>query len=162
MIILRKCLQKLANICYNSNQVGKRGGESISMEETNFGQFLKELREKRRMSLRDVEKACGVSNPYLAQIERGDRPPPKPEILKKLARAYNVTVRELFMRAGYLDEPEVTATEEERIEAAFQYVLADPDYKLGQRIRGEDHDIKSKRGMIIIYETLTGKKLLSP
>jgi transcriptional regulator with XRE-family HTH domain len=131
------------------------------MEGFNFGHYLKEMRTSRRLSLHDVEKACGVSNPYLSQLERGDRPPPSPEILKKLARAFQVPVRELFLKAGYLDEPEVTATEEERIEAAFQYILADPDYKLGQRIRGEEHDIKSKRGMVIIYETLTGKRLLS-
>ena len=131
------------------------------MEELNFGQFLKGLRERQRMSLRDVEKESGVSNAYLAQIERGDRPPPRPQILKKLARAYKVTVRELFMRAGYLDDPEVTATEEERIEAAFQYVLSDPDYKLGTRIRGETLSIEAKRGIVIVYEALTGKKLLS-
>jgi HTH-type transcriptional regulator, competence development regulator len=131
------------------------------MEDFNFGRYLKELRTNRKLSLHDVEKTCGVSNPYLSQLERGDRPSPSPEILKKLARAYQIPVRELFLRAGYLDEPEVTATEEQRIEAAFQYVLADPDYKLGQRIRGEEHDLKSKRGMIIIYETLTGKRLLS-
>ncbi|MDO8637018.1 MAG: helix-turn-helix transcriptional regulator [Dehalococcoidia bacterium] len=131
------------------------------MQESNFGQFLKSLRERQRMSLRDVEKECGVSNAYIAQIEKGGRPPPRPDILKKLAQAYKVTVRELLMRAGYFDDPEVTATEEERIEAAFQYVLADPDYKLGTRIRGEDLDIKGKRGVVITYETLTGKKLLS-
>ena len=131
------------------------------MEESNFGHFLKSLRDRQRMSLRDVEKACGVSNAYIAQLEKGDRPAPSPDILKKLARAYNVTVRELLLRAGYLDEPEVTATEEERIEAAFQYVLADPDYKLGTRLRGEDLDTKGKRGVVITYETLTGKKILS-
>ncbi len=131
------------------------------MEESNFGHFLKSLRDRQRMSLRDVEKKCGVSNAYITQLEKGDRPAPSPDILKKLARAYNVTVRELLMRAGYLDEPEVTATEEERIEAAFQYVLADPDYKLGTRLRGEDLDTKGKRGVVITYETLTGKKILS-
>ena len=131
------------------------------MEESNFGHFLKSLRDRQRMSLRDVEKESGVSNPYIAQIEKGDRPPPRPEILRKLAGVYKVTVRELFMRAGYLDEPEVTATEEERIEAAFQYVLSDPDYKLGTRIRGESLSIEAKRGIVIVYETLTGKKLLT-
>jgi transcriptional regulator with XRE-family HTH domain len=136
-------------------------GERSNMEEANFGQFLKSLRDRQRMSLRDVEKESGVSNAYIAQMEKGDRSPPSPDILKKLARAYNVTVRELLMRAGYLDEPEVSATEEERIEAAFQYVLADPDYKLGTRLRGEDFDTKGKRGVVITYETLTGKKILS-
>jgi HTH-type transcriptional regulator, competence development regulator len=131
------------------------------MEESNFSQFLKSLRERQRMSLRDVEKESGVSNAYIAQLEKGDRPAPSPDILKKLAHVYNITVRELLMRAGYLDEPEVSATEEERIEAAFQYVLADPDYKLGTRLRGEDFDTKGKRGVVITYETLTGKKILS-
>ncbi|MDP2731024.1 MAG: helix-turn-helix transcriptional regulator [Dehalococcoidales bacterium] len=131
------------------------------MEESNFGHFLKSLRDRQRMSLRDVERESGVSNAYIAQLEKGDRPAPSPDILKKLARAYNVTVRELLLRAGYLDEPEVSATEDERIEAAFQYVLADPDYKLGTRIRGEDLDTKGKRGVVITYETLTGKKILS-
>ena len=131
------------------------------MAESNFGYFLKSLRDKQRMSLRDVEKESGVSNAYIAQLEKGDRPAPSPDILKKLARAYNVTVRELLLRAGYLDEQEVTATEEERIEAAFQYVMADPDYKLGTRLRGEDLDTKGKRGVVITYETLTGKKILS-
>ena len=70
------------------------------MEEFNFGHFLKSLRERQRMSLRDVEKESGVSNAYIAQIERGDRPAPSPEILRKLAGAYKVTVRELLMRAG--------------------------------------------------------------
>jgi len=41
------------------------------MEELNFSQFLKSLRERQRMSLRDVEKESGVSNAYIAQIERG-------------------------------------------------------------------------------------------
>jgi len=72
------------------------------MEEPNFSQFLKSLRERQRMSLRDVERESGVSNAYIAQLERGDRPAPSPEILRKLAKPYKVTVRELLMRAGYL------------------------------------------------------------
>jgi len=150
-------LAKFNRVCYDI----PRQRERRNMEESNFGHFLKSLRDRQRMSLRDVEKESGVSNAYIAQLEKGDRPAPSPDILKKLARAYNVTVRELLLRAGYLDEPEVTATEEERIEAAFQYVLADPDYKLGTRLRGEDLDTKGKRGVVITYETLTGKKILS-
>jgi len=130
------------------------------MEESNFGHFLKSLREKQRMSLREAERESGVSNAYIAQIERAidHRQSRK---YKELAKAYNVTVRELFLRAGYLDEPEVTATEEEACRSRFQYVLADPDYKLGTRIRGEGLNMEAKRGIIIVYETLTGKKLIN-
>ena len=69
-----------------------------------FGEYLKELREKQRMSLRDVERRAGVSNAYLGQIEQAKRPPPHPNILKKLAPLYGVSVHELMAAAGYLDE----------------------------------------------------------
>jgi len=131
------------------------------MEEQGFGAFLRSLREKQRMSLRDAEKESGVSNPYISQLEKGDRSPPHPDILRKLAKAYNVTVRELLMRAGYLDEPEAKATEEERIDAAFEYAMADPDYKLGTRIRGDGLNYEGKKGIVIVYETLSGKKLIT-
>jgi transcriptional regulator with XRE-family HTH domain len=72
------------------------------MEDSNFGHFLKSLRDRQRMSLRDVEKESGVSNAYIAQLEKGDRPAPSPDILKKLARAYNVTVRELLLRVTWM------------------------------------------------------------
>jgi len=41
------------------------------MEESNFGQFLKSLRERQRLSLRDVEKETGVSNAYIPRSKRG-------------------------------------------------------------------------------------------
>ncbi|TES85381.1 helix-turn-helix domain-containing protein [Candidatus Aerophobetes bacterium] len=69
-----------------------------------FGEYLKELREKQRVSLRDVERRTGVSNAYLGQIEQAKRPPPHPNILKKLAPLYDVSVHELMAAAGYLDE----------------------------------------------------------
>jgi len=69
-----------------------------------FGEYLKSLREKQRMSLRDAERRTGVSNVYIGQIEQAKRPPPHPNILKKLAPLYDVSVHELMAAAGYLDE----------------------------------------------------------
>ncbi|MBA7548163.1 hypothetical protein ES705_40610 [subsurface metagenome] len=69
-----------------------------------FSEYLKSLREQQRMSLRDVERRTEVSNAYLSQIELGKRPPPHPNILKKLAPIYDVSVYELMAAAGYLDE----------------------------------------------------------
>lgn len=126
-----------------------------------LGEYLKRLRLDRRMSLRDVEKEYHVSNSYLSQIEKGERLPPSPDILRRLARAYNVPPRHLMEQAGYLDEPEVNATEEERVNAAFNYVVSDPDYKLGARICSEGLNTEAKKGIVIVYETLTGKRLLN-
>ena len=69
-----------------------------------FGEYLKLLRKKQRMSLRDVERQTGVSNAYLGQIEQSKRPPPHPNILKKLVPLYGVSVYDLMAAAGYLDE----------------------------------------------------------
>ena len=67
----------------------------------NFGEYLKGLREKQRMSLRDVERRTGVSNAYLGQIEQAKRPPPHPNILKKLASLYGVPVYEVMAAAAF-------------------------------------------------------------
>jgi hypothetical protein len=53
-------------------------------------------------------------------------------------------------------------TEDERVEAAFQYVMSDPDYKFGNRIRSEGLSLEAKRGIILVYQTLTGKMLITP
>ena len=127
-----------------------------------FGEFLRGLRERQRMSLRDVERECAVSNTYLSQIEKGEKTSPSPDILRKLAKAYNVPPKYLMEQAGYLDEPEVSATDEERVNAAFDYVMSDPDYKLSARVRGEGLNTQAKKGIVVVYETLTGKKLLNP
>jgi len=127
--------------------------------ERNFGQYMKDLRQKVRMSLREVERESGVSNAYIAQLERGDRPPPSAEILKKLAPVYNVPLRDLLKAAGYWDEEKPSLTEEEEVEMAFQFVMNDPRYKSGTRLSGP-LTTEVKRFIVEMYEKATGKKLL--
>lgn len=64
-----------------------------------FGEFLRNLREQRGLTLRDVEKSARISNAYLSQIERGDRGIPNFKILNRLAAAYDVSVTELIEAA---------------------------------------------------------------
>ena len=63
---------------------------------------LKQLREIRGCSLRQVEKATGVSNAYLSQLERGDAARPSPDKLARLAEFYDVPYEKLMELAGYL------------------------------------------------------------
>lgn len=63
---------------------------------------LKQLREIRGYSLRQVEKATGVSNAYLSQLERGDAAKPSPDKLSRLAKFYDVPYEQLMELAGYL------------------------------------------------------------
>lgn len=65
---------------------------------------LKDLREVKGLSLREVERKTGISNAYLSQLERGDAENPTPEKLQKLARCYEVPYVDLMRAAGYLSE----------------------------------------------------------
>lgn len=73
-----------------------------------FGKYLKNLRLMQRLTLREVENKTGVSNAYISQIERGIRRAPSPQILKKIAPLYKVTVKELLEAAGYLEKKELS------------------------------------------------------
>jgi len=64
-----------------------------------FGKFLKQLREERNMTLRDVEEQAHISNAYLSQVENGQRSVPTMKILAKLADAYGVPVSHLAEQA---------------------------------------------------------------
>jgi len=130
------------------------------MDNLNFGTYLKGLRERQRMSLREAERESGVSNAYIAQIERGDRPPPSPDILRKLAPAYKVTVRDLLEKAGYLEEPEMKMSEEEKVDRAYRYAIEDPEFRVGTRTPPEGLSREAKLYIISIYEKVSGRKLL--
>jgi transcriptional regulator with XRE-family HTH domain len=53
-----------------------------------LGQYLWDVRQVSKMSLREVEEASGVSNAYVSQLETGKITKPSPDILHKLSEAY--------------------------------------------------------------------------
>ena len=53
-----------------------------------FGGFLKALREKKNLSLREVEQETGVSNSFLSQIESGKRGIPGMKVINKLSKVF--------------------------------------------------------------------------
>jgi SOS regulatory protein LexA len=67
-----------------------------------FGEYLKQLRNERRLSLRQLEKLSGVSNAYLSLLERGKKGIPSPDILKKIHGPLDVSYDELMEKAGYI------------------------------------------------------------
>lgn len=68
-----------------------------------LGDYLRAQRTGAQLSLRQLARSAGVSNPYLSQIERGLRHP-SAEILQQLARALRLSPEALYVRAGILDE----------------------------------------------------------
>ena len=68
-----------------------------------LGEQLKIARELRKLSLREVELATGISNPYLSQLENDKIRKPSPQFLGKLSSLYNLNYQILMQAAGYID-----------------------------------------------------------
>src|SRR5258707_10069306 len=76
---------------------GMSGGQNLAA-------YLAQVREIRKLTLRDVEEASDkqVSNAYLSQLEKGKISKPSPNILHVLSRVYNVAYDTLMEKAGYV------------------------------------------------------------
>ena len=68
-----------------------------------LGEYIREQRESAKISLRELAKSAGVSNPYLSQIERGLRKP-SAEILQQIAKGLRISAEALYVQAGILDQ----------------------------------------------------------
>ena len=73
-----------------------------AFDATTLGAYIRQQREHAKVSLRELARKAGVSNPYLSQVERGLRRP-SAEILQQIARALQVSAETLYVRAGLLD-----------------------------------------------------------
>jgi HTH-type transcriptional regulator, competence development regulator len=126
----------------------------------NFGEYVRELRKRNRLTLKQAEKLGVASNAYLSQLERGRRKNPHLDILKRMADVYNVTLEELLIKAGYLTPEKPLKSEKEQIEDAYQRVQNDQRVAHGTRRKGLNLNLEAKRYIVEMYENLTGRKLL--
>lgn len=85
-------------IAERPKEQAKRSGAAI-------GEFIREQREQAHVSLRQLARLAGVSNPYLSQVERGLRRP-SAEILQQIAKGLRISAEQLYARAGFLDLPQ--------------------------------------------------------
>ncbi len=103
-------------IAEGPKEQAKRSGAAI-------GEFIREQRQQGQVSMRQLARLAGVSNPYLSQIERGLRKP-SAEILQQIAKGLRISAEQLYVRAGFLEfregNPELVAA-----------IMADED--LGER-----------------------------
>ncbi|WML42697.1 helix-turn-helix transcriptional regulator [Neobacillus sp. PS3-40] len=76
------------------------------MDQQEFGQYIYNLRKKKKMSIRMLEDLSGVSNSYISQIENGIRRP-SPDVLKKLYAPLDISYVELMVGAGHWSEDEL-------------------------------------------------------
>jgi transcriptional regulator with XRE-family HTH domain len=74
---------------------------NMSEHKKSLGKFLQKARESKQLSLRAVEKAAGISNAYISQLEGGKIKQPSPSVLHKLAEQYDISYSEVLELAGY-------------------------------------------------------------
>lgn len=75
----------------------------LMAENFDLGEFIREQRRTAQISVRQLAKLAGVSNPYLSQIERGLRRP-SAEIMQQIAKGLRISAEALYVQAGILDE----------------------------------------------------------
>jgi transcriptional regulator with XRE-family HTH domain len=105
-------------------QAVEQVGQAVAEIGADIGAYIRSQREGAQVSVRQLAKAAGVSNPYLSQIERGLRKP-SAEILQQIAKGLRISAEVLYVRAGILDEKPATAVTDA--------VLADPDLSERQK-----------------------------
>jgi transcriptional regulator with XRE-family HTH domain len=109
--------ERVGHAVEHVGQVVEQAGHAVGQAVDDIGAYIRSQREGAQVSLRQLARAAGVSNPYLSQIERGLRKP-SAEILQQIAKGLRISAEALYVKAGILDERPAGAV----IEA----VLADP------------------------------------
>ncbi|WP_428498211.1 helix-turn-helix domain-containing protein [Pseudonocardia sp.] len=92
-------------------------GQAMGQAVDDIGSYIRAQRESAQVSLRQLARVTGVSNPYLSQVERGLRKP-SAEILQQIAKGLRISAEALYVKAGILDDRPASAV--------IDAVLADP------------------------------------
>lgn len=65
-----------------------------------FGDYLRHLRQQRKLGIRQLGRMSGIDSGALTRIESDERAP-SPQTLQALATALHVPLADLFARAGF-------------------------------------------------------------
>lgn len=84
------------------NHVADQVADKVADLGRDIGEYIRQQRNTAKISLRQLSRLAGVSNPYLSQIERGLRKP-SAEILQQIAKGLRISAEALYVQAGILD-----------------------------------------------------------
>jgi PAS domain S-box-containing protein len=85
-----------------------------------FGQRIRELRQAKGLTQRDLAKKAGISYAYVSKLETGSMPPPRHKVIQTLARILGATdgqTDELFGLAGKIPRDLLGKVDAETIRA---------------------------------------------
>ena len=136
------------------------GRETAAMK---LGDHLRSIRKEHKLTLKDLSLRADLSVPYLSDIERGVVNP-SVETVQKLANAYNMTFRDLFLGVDEVGKPTDVTYPPGFLEFAkdteYKDELSDDWKELLMRINFRGKRPSSKREWIELYLYL--RRILSP
>lgn len=68
------------------------------------GEKIKEIRKSKNMSARELSRRSKVSQGYLSQLETGKNNNPTNEVLRKIAKGFNMSYVVFMTELGYVNE----------------------------------------------------------
>lgn len=111
-----------------------------------IGPFIRQLRENKNMSIRQLAKHTGVSPAYISQIENNYRNNPTQHVLRSIADGLGIEYNEFILQINQLTK---TGVEEQRY--------------LYKQERNSQGDVESKQlsiNHIDLYEVLSEKQVI--
>ncbi|GAA2329379.1 helix-turn-helix transcriptional regulator [Saccharopolyspora halophila] len=106
------------------DRMDKAVNKAVNQAVSDLGGYIRTQRNNAQISLRQLAKLAGVSNPYLSQVERGLRKP-SAEILQQIAKGLRISAEALYVQAGILERPDAGPV--------FEAVQADPELSERQK-----------------------------
>jgi transcriptional regulator with XRE-family HTH domain len=103
------------------------------MHADSLGKALREARESRGLSLRDVERATGIRSGHLSQLETGRIAKPEMALLWELAGVYALDFGELLELAGHAHAVDQAPERRQRMTVAVR--------ALGELTAAEQEDV---------------------
>lgn len=91
-----------------------------------FGRRLKEARDARDESLREIQRRSGLNSGYLSQLENGKIVHPSPSILQKVAAGYRLRFEDVLAWVGYVPSESNPVTPNQAVALSTVSALGDP------------------------------------
>lgn len=118
-----------------------------------FGQFIREKRIAKHITILEVTSELGISNPYWCDIEKGRRRPPDLEKLEKLAKMLELTYDE---RSTMMDLAGMYS--DQAAEDITGYILTVPGISTALRI-AKDNNVTGEEWQEMIKEMISRHNL---
>lgn len=128
------------------------------MNSNTFGKYIRTLRKKEGLTLVELSKLSGVSNPYLSQIEN-DQFKPSPDIIRKLSNGLKVDYNDLMVLAGYIEEMENVEEQTKELQKELEMLLktkneSELELKLFESLKTQEKLLSAIKTMSDLYNVL--------